>query len=212
MKTSTRIIIISLLLVFTFQNLYSKGCFPHMGINGTMFIWTPYKDTAVTPGTPLLLQALMANTCFSNSCCCTFSYSWFKDSVLVSNASSYSVNDSGYFMCNCMYQNCDGNNTPFTFTVHVSYLSSPTGVYQSAYAAGFSITPNPITSKVSITYNDQTDWLKSLKIFTSSGKVSKNVTCCFNQLEMKNEDNGIYFYEAITEKGKIFRGRFLKIE
>lgn len=72
-------------------------------------------------------------------------------------------------------------------------------------SAGFSITPNPASSDITITgIND----IRTVNIFDASGRLIKSATS--NTIDVRNLSSGVYFVTIVTRDGNTSKGKFVK--
>ncbi len=95
-----------------------------------------------------------------------------------------------------------------TMTVHI--VPEATGIIEKSASSGLRIFPNPFPEKISFAITDNADRLISITIYDLNGRLVEETTNHFDVLSMKREESGLYFYSAITEKGKNYRGKIFK--
>src|SRR5690348_9744749 len=92
--------------------------------------------------------------------------------------------------------------------IHIS--EGATGVIERSFNPGLKAFPNPFSEKISSALSDRTDRFLSIAIYDLNGRLMERLNNHFDDLDMKKEESGPYFYSADTEKGRSYRGKIFK--
>ncbi len=216
MKTTSYLKLIVALLLTNSQLASSKYCEPHVHYLrcGIQYSYSFPIDTTVFNTDTLSdpFSPSIAPTCNDGrQCYLTGIRSYFNgiqipfNSVLPLGMEGTLVDTFYFVVCTNL-----GGLAVGIMNVHI-VNNEATGISENNdHSSGLTICPNPFSENISFALSDYTDRLINISIYDLNGRLVEQINNHFNGLSLKNEESGCYFYSAITENGKSYRGKIFK--
>lgn len=195
---------------FIFSDIESQ--FDWLKTNVANFIYSPMNPFNQQQNIPLVIgQSITLNAAFGSvsgkqreAKAAANEYQWYKDAVIIDGAtnSSYTIenltnSDAGTYICKVT----NADIVDLVLESNPIVLNAALGL-DGSNKSSFKIYPNPASNNISIKINNSAR-INNVLFYDILGKQVKKVTNNFEDIDLQNLDNGLYFLKIKSNLGEV---------
>ncbi len=178
------------------------------GSGGTCFAFSPFLLVKVDTIIPIPVITQIGTTLYSSVTSPVYSYTWFLNGTIITGANddTLHINQNG---CYVLQVSDTGLCPPTSDTLCVTTIN----INEASTPFFAKLYPNPFHESATLTFENPQKNIFSLTIYDLTGRELRRIDKIQSnsvEIEKKNLDAGIYFYELKEEKSKrAFTGKMV---